>query len=109
MRGLPVDQPLSDQELDELSHFLEGTGSSALNLEAVDGLFCALICGPEAIPPSEYLPEIWGEDFVFDNQENVSRIMGLLMRHWNTIACTLHGTLTAPDVYMPILFVDDDG
>jgi uncharacterized protein len=109
MRGLSVDQPLSDEELDQLSDFLKETGSSALNLEAVDGLFCALICGPEAVPPSEYLPEILGEDFVFDNQEDVSRIMGLLMRHWNTIACTLHGTLTAPDVYMPILFVDDDG
>jgi uncharacterized protein len=61
------------------------------------------------VQPSEYLPEIWGEDFVFDNQEDVALIVGLLMRHWNTIASTLQGTLKALDVYMPILFVSDDG
>jgi uncharacterized protein len=31
------------------------------------------------------------------------------MRHWNTIARTLQGTLKAPDVYMPVLSVSDDG
>jgi uncharacterized protein len=59
MRGLSVDQPLSDEELDQLSDFFKEIGPSALNTEAVDGLFCALICGPEVVPPSEYLPEIW--------------------------------------------------
>ncbi len=68
MRGLSVDQPLSDEEIDQLSDFLKEIGPSALNMEAVDGLFCALICGPEVVPPSEYLPEIWGEDFVFDHR-----------------------------------------
>jgi uncharacterized protein len=109
MSGVSTDQPLSDEEFDELSEFLKRIGPSPLNLEAVDGLFCALICGPEVVLPSEYLSQIWGEDFVFDNQEDVARIMGLLMRHWNTIAHTLHGTLQAPDVYMPVLFVSDDG
>jgi len=109
MRGLSVDQPLSDEEIDQLSDFLKEIGPSALNMEAVDGLFCALICGPEVVPPSEYLPEIWGEDFVFDHQEDVALIMGLLMRHWNTIARTLQGTLKEPGVYMPVLFVSDDG
>jgi uncharacterized protein len=109
MRGVSTKQALSDKELDQLSDFLKNIGPSALSLEAVDGLFCALICGPELVQPSEYLPEIWGEDFVFDNQEDVALIVGLLMRHWNTIASTLQGTLKALDVYMPILFVSDDG
>ncbi len=89
MRGVSTKQALSDKELDQLSDFLKNIGPSALSLEAVDGLFCALICGPELVQPSEYLPEIWGEDFVFDNQEDVALIVGLLMRHWNTIASTL--------------------
>ena len=32
----------------------------AMNLEEVDGLFAALIAGPQVVPPSEYLPEVFG-------------------------------------------------
>jgi uncharacterized protein len=109
LNTVSVKQSLSDEELDQLSDLLKTLGPSALNLEAVDGLFCALICGPEVVLPSEYLPRIWGEDAVFDKQEDVDRIMGLLIRHWNMIARTLQGTLKARDVYMPVLFVGDDG
>ena len=109
MRGVAVEEPLSEEELDQLSDFLKEIGPSALNLEGVDGLFCALISGPEMVLPSEYLPEIWGDDFAFDSQEDATQITGLLMRHWNTIARTLRGTLTAPDLYMPVMFEDADG
>jgi uncharacterized protein len=106
---MPAERALSDAELDELSDLLTKIGPSALSLEAVDGLFCALICGPEMVMPSEYLPQIWGEDAVFDHQGDVDRVIGLLMRHWNTIAGKLLATLTTADVYIPILFVSDDG
>src|SRR6266403_1474182 len=36
----------------------------AMNLEMLDGFFAALICGPDDVPPSEYLSEIWGGDMV---------------------------------------------
>jgi uncharacterized protein len=35
-----------------------------MNLETLDGFFAALICGPDNVLPSEYLPEIWGGDMV---------------------------------------------
>jgi uncharacterized protein len=35
-----------------------------MNLEMLDEFFAALICGPDDVPPSEYLPEIWGGDMV---------------------------------------------
>jgi hypothetical protein len=50
MRGVAVEEPLSEEELDQLSDFLKEIGPSALNLEGVDGLFCALISGPEMVP-----------------------------------------------------------
>lgn len=109
MSDVLADQPLSEEELDELSNIFERAGSLALNLEAVDGLFSALICGPELVLPSEYLPHIWGEEAMFENRDDIVQAMNLLMRHWNTIAGTLHGTLHKPDVYMPILFEDGDG
>jgi hypothetical protein len=46
MRGVSTKQALSDKELDQLSDFLKNIGPSALSLEAVDGLFCALILRP---------------------------------------------------------------
>ena len=109
MKGVSVARPLSDDKFDQLSEFLKKTGHSAINLEGVDGLFCALICGPELVLPSEYLSQIWVETFVFDNQDYMDKIMGLLMRHWNTIARSLHGTLKAPDIHVPVLFVGNDG
>jgi len=32
------------------------------NAEEIDGFFAALICSPEIAKPSQYLPEIWGEE-----------------------------------------------
>ena len=102
-------QPLTEQEFDRLAGFLDAIGSPAMNLETVDGYFAALICGPEVVPPSEYLPEIWGEDYAFESNEQASDIVGLLMRHWNTISSALQRTLEVPDVYLPVLLEAKDG
>jgi uncharacterized protein len=53
-------QPLSDAEFDRLSSSLKRYGSKrATNLEQLDGFLSALVCGPEEVPTTEYLPEIW--------------------------------------------------
>ena len=104
-----TDQPLTDDEFARLSGFLDAIGPSAMNIEMLDGYFAALICGPDPVPPSEYLPRIWGEDFAFESHEQTAEIIGLLMRHWNTIATELLRTLDAPDVYLPVLLEGDDG
>jgi yecA family protein len=58
-------QPLTDAELDKLADILKRFGDKrARNLETLDGFFAALICGPDDVPPSEYLPEIWGGNMV---------------------------------------------
>lgn len=31
-----------------------------MNIEQLDGFFAALIAGPDVVPPSEYLPEVFG-------------------------------------------------
>ena len=106
---LTTDQPLTDDEFDRLAEFLDAIGASAMNIEMLDGYFSALICGPDIVPPSEYLPQIWGEDFAFESDEQAAEIVGLLMRHWNTIAVELRHTLDEPDVYLPVLLEGEDG
>jgi uncharacterized protein len=86
-----LDAPLSDQESKALANFLTKCAHGvAQNLEALDGFFAALIVGPDVVLPSEYLPLILGGENRFDDSEEVSRVLPLLMRHWNTIARTLH-------------------
>ncbi|MEO9149920.1 MAG: UPF0149 family protein [Burkholderiaceae bacterium] len=109
MTNASSSQALTEDELNQLDDFLGAIGSTAMNLETLDGFFAALICGPEIALPSEYLPLIWGEDYSFANNAQAVEIVGLLMRHWNTIADTLQGTLEVPDVYLPVLHVAEDG
>jgi uncharacterized protein len=55
----------SNAELESVHEILERFGDKrAMNLEQIDGFLAALVCGPEDIPQSEYLPEIWGDDMV---------------------------------------------
>jgi len=104
-----TDQPLTDQEFERLAGFLGSIGPSAMNMETLDGYFAALISGPDMVIPSEYLPQIWGEDFSFATDDQASDILGLLMRHWNTIAGELLRTLSEPHVYLPVLLQDEAG
>ena len=42
------------------------------------------------IPPSRWLPEVWGDfEPVWDQAEDMQRMMSLMMRHMNGIAATL--------------------
>jgi len=110
MRTFPQSEPLTDAELDRLGDFLESCkGGRAMNVEALDGFFAALIAGPETVMPSEYYPEVFGGDLSdaceFASLDEANEILGLMMRHWNTIASTLF----KDDVYVPLLLEDEDG
>ncbi len=74
-------QPLTDAEFDKLADILKRFGDKrAMNLETLDGFFAALICGPDDVPPSEYLPEIWGGDMVNEPAFETSRFCRSLFR-----------------------------
>ncbi len=109
MSNPPFQQALTDAELDRLTEFLDAIGSSAMNIEMLDCYFAALICGPSMILPSEYLPQIWGEDFSFDSDAEATEILALIMRQWNTISSALLHTLEEPDVYLPVLLEGSNG
>jgi uncharacterized protein len=101
------DGPLADEEIRELDEFLlEAEGiDEAMDLSTLDGFLTAILCGPKTILPSEWLHWVWdmerGEDVpVFEDQAQAQRILGLLMRHMNDIAETLH---EAPEDYEPVL------
>jgi uncharacterized protein len=103
-------KPLTDAELDRLGDFLKSCkGGRAMNLEELDGFFSALIAGPEPVMPSEYNREVFGgemsEAVEFASLDEAQEILNLIMRHWNTIAETLH----KGEVYVPLLLDDENG
>ena len=102
-------QELSDEELDQLQDLLEHIGPSAMNFEQLDGFLAALICGPDLVMPSEYLPKIFGEDYSFKDADEATQAFQLVMRHWNAIVGALAPTIKEPDVYLPVLLHNEDG
>ena len=99
---------LSDEELQRLEAFLAAVGNeTAMTLEGVDGLFCALIAGPDMVMPSEYLPIVCGGDLsgttALADLDEANEFLGLLMRHWNSII----KEFDKDGVYVP-LFDDPD-
>jgi uncharacterized protein len=103
-------EPLTDTEFDRLHSVLARFGAKhSMNLEMLDGFLAALICGPDTVLPSEYLPVIWGDDIVLEDTFNAQPLLqdflSLIMRHWNVIA----DTLFSGDVYLPLLLEDESG
>lgn len=110
MRPFPKNEPLIDAELDRLGAFLKACkGGRAMNVEELDGFFAALIAGPETVMPSEYYREVFGSEMSdaceFSSLDEANEILGLMMRHWNTIA----GMLFKGEVYVPLLLGGEDG
>jgi uncharacterized protein len=92
--------PLEDWEMDELDRFLlersrvypdrtEGD-EGLLGLSELDGFFTAIISGPETIPPSAWLPAVWGEtEPVWESTDGFDNIYQLMIRHYNDVVSSL--------------------
>jgi uncharacterized protein len=104
----PSIEPLTDHEFDRLTDFLDSVAdNAAMTIEEMDGFFCALIVGPDAVMPSEYLPILLGGEpgntGAFRSLEEANEMLPLLMRYWNSIVASLQRL----GVYEP-LFDDAD-
>jgi uncharacterized protein len=59
--------------------------------------------GPQTIMPSQWLPKVWGEDSnmmpKMDNIAHFNRILGLIMRHYNSI---IYGFEHIPPIMIPM-------
>lgn len=86
-----LQKPLSEAELDELAAFLmsDAVSEDAMTIDVLDGFLTAAVVGPVTLKLSEIYREIWGESEddapVFETMAQAERIMGLIMRHMNSI------------------------
>ncbi|MGR9071868.1 MAG: UPF0149 family protein [Gammaproteobacteria bacterium] len=101
---------LTDEELDFLDQFLlnridedadvEGKDEGVLDVSDLDGFFTAIVSGPVMIPPSKWLPAVWGDfEPEWDDEKDFEKIFSLMARHMNSIAAIL---LEQPDEFEPL-------
>jgi uncharacterized protein len=110
MRTFSQNESLTDAQFSRLGDFLGNCkGGNAMNVEQLDGFFAALVAGPGTVMPSESHPEVFGgersDTCEFATLDEANEILALMMRHWNTIAATLH----KGEVYAPLLWKDGTG
>lgn len=96
-----LSQPLSLQELDDLDELLLSLGERLdeeageevgciLDISELDGFLTAIASAPVLLPPSQWLPAVWGGALpTFATQEEGKTVMSLLLRHYNTVNETL--------------------
>lgn len=98
--------PLSDAELDELDRFLmsDATLEEAMDISMLDGFLTALAVGPNTLPPSRWLPAIWGGTMSWESEAQARRMMSLVFRHANDILFVLR---SHPDEFELLLYESD--
>ena len=101
---------LTEAEIEQLSDFLlyridedadtEGKDEGVLDISELDGMFTAIVSGPVMIPPSQWLPAVWGDfEPAWKSKKEVEAIFSLMIRHMNYIATTL---MEHPEDFEPI-------
>jgi uncharacterized protein len=65
---------------------------------ALDGYLTAVLVGPTLILPSEWMKGVWGNDLVFNGQEEAQVVLDALMLHYNGIIKEID---KGPKLYRP--------
>ncbi|MEK6748331.1 MAG: UPF0149 family protein [Pseudomonadota bacterium] len=109
--------PLNDEEMEGLDEFLldrvtdevyvEGKDEGVLGLSELDGFFTAIVSGPTVIPPSKWLPVVWGDfEPEWKDPQHFEAVVELMIRHMNGIAGTL---LESPQEFLPMFLENAEG
>jgi len=101
---MPLDEPLSDAEFDELDQFLlsDQCADDAMTMDTLHGFLTALAIGPVEVPMAEWLPHIWGDPKTppqFQSNRESKKITGLIGRFMNEIMITFEA---APKEFDPL-------
>lgn len=88
---MPSSAATTDPEFKQLETALASPvfKGKALSLDRLQGFLCAVASSPDAILPSQWLPDVIGGRPDFESMEQAQEIMGLLMRFYNDVTNTL--------------------
>lgn len=87
--------PHTDDQLDELDSILMDLPweNEGMLISEFDGFVAGLIVCPEMVPPSQWLPVVWGTQDAtpFEDVEEAERVISAVMAHYNRVARVLSG------------------
>ena len=97
----------ADPELDRLQDLLATIPSEwkGMNVVELDGYVAVLIVCPDTVPPSEWLPGVWGSNIGFEEADGTEATIAAVMGHYSRIAREL---AESPEDDAPVLGVDAD-
>src|SRR5471030_3006551 len=89
-----MSEPTNEEGLDFVGEMLlkYGNDDSILDLSELDGFLTAIISGPQAIAPSQWIPALWGgqgREPGWERQAQVQRFFGPIFEHMNGIVSSL--------------------
>ncbi len=81
---------LSDEEFEFIEAMLDkyGLDDAVLDASELDGFLTAVVSGPDMIPPSVWMPAIWGGETHspnWESEDEFKRFISLVIRHMNCI------------------------
>ena len=76
----------------------------AMTVGKMDGFVTGLLVCAQIVPPSEWLPVVWGPETEFESIEEAEATVAALIGHYNGVARTL---AYEPENYGPVLEVDE--
>lgn len=88
----PSSAPLTPAEKKRLDNFFRQNSGDISSFEMLDGVLAAVLSCPEMVLPSdlmEHLPRSPHGTSAFRTIEQAESLLGLVMRHWNTVARAL--------------------
>ena len=93
-----------DESLERLAGMLGGLADEGepMTVGEMDGFVTGLVVYPEHVPPSEWLPIVWGADTEFRSSVEAEAMASALIQHYNSVARTL---AFEPERYGPVLEV----
>lgn len=94
----PDDERL--ERLDDLLEALPGK-NEPMTVSELDGFVTGVLACPEMIPPSDWLPRVWGVtgNAEFPDLETAQETIGEVMAHYNDVAARMTASLCVEPIY----------
>ena len=108
MRGSQANRAMTIHTEDQLARLADvldsfARANAAMTVGGFDGFVAGLLVCPEAVRPSEWLVQVWGDDPIFECPEDAEVALDALLGHYNRVARALGRN---PAAYVPVFDMD---
>ena len=101
-----MNKKFTKKDAEKLERHLSSVSEDSMDLAELDGFLSALICIPETIRLSEYLPYIYGEDHDFGSKETLRNFLKLFLKLWNEMSRSFRKSLDNVENYHTPFYFD---